>query len=92
MTMLSDGTMLGGRVADHEIQVWVNTNKGLSWSMRGSVANNNNIDFGDVMFLAIPNTNVVFCALREHNRSNGLWSVTVAEVMIMDLIGYMIVL
>ena len=79
MTMLSDGTMLGGRVAGHEIQVWVNTNKGLTWSLRGSVANNNDIDFGDVMFKAIPNTNVVFCAFREHNRSNGLWSVTVCR-------------
>ena len=79
MTMLSDGTMLGGRVAGHEIQVWVNTNKGLTWSLRGSVANNDGIDFGDVMFKAIPNTNVVFCAFREHNRSNGLWSVTVCR-------------
>ena len=79
MTMLRDGAILSGRVAGHEIQVFVTTNKGINWSLRGSVANNNNIDFGDVMFLAIPNTNTVFCAFREHNRQNLLWSVTVCR-------------
>ena len=43
------------------------------------MANNDNIDFGDVIFLAIPNTNVVFSSFREHNRQTLLWTVTVCR-------------
>ena len=78
ITMLEDGTILGGRIAGHEIQVWVTNNKGISWTMRGSVANNPDINFGDVMFLAIPKTSIVFCAFREQNSANQ-WAVTVCR-------------
>ena len=70
MTILNDGIVLGGRSSGHEIEVWVSSNHGLSWSRRGSVANNPNIDYGDLMFLAIPKTTIVFCAFREHNSAN----------------------
>ena len=77
-TMLNDGTILGGRIAGHQIQVWVTNNKGISWTMRGSVASDENINYGDVMFLAIPKTSTVFCTFREEN-SAGQWSVTVCR-------------
>ena len=78
LTKLDDGTILGGRIAGHEIQVWVTNNRGISWAMRGSVANNPDINFGDVMFLAIPKTSIVFCAFREENSAKQ-WAVTVCR-------------
>ena len=58
MKILNDGIVLGGRSSGHEIEVWVSSNHGLSWTKRGSVANNPNIDYGDLMLLAIPRTNI----------------------------------
>lgn len=79
LTMLNDGMILGGRSTGHQIEVWVTSNKGISWSLRGTVATNNGIDYGDVMFLAIPGTTKVFCAFREQNTSNRLFSVTICR-------------
>ena len=78
MTILSDGVILGGRSSGHTIEVWVTSNKGMSWSLRGTVANNVEINYGDIMMLAIPNTNKVFCAFREQN-SAGQFSVTICR-------------
>ena len=77
-TMLGDGTILGGRIAGHQIQVWVTNNKGISWTMRGSVASDERINYGDVMFLAIPKTSIVFCTFREENSARQ-WAVTVCR-------------
>ena len=76
MIVLTDGIILGGRIENHEIQVWVSSNKGITWSLRGSVANNIEIEFGDVMFLSIPNSSKVFCAFREYNKAK-LWAITI---------------
>ena len=78
MIVLNDGIILGGRISNHEIQVWTSSNKGITWTMRGSVANNKEIEFGDVVFLLIPNTNKIFCAFREYNKDK-LWSVTICR-------------
>lgn len=78
MTILNDGVILGGRSSGHQIEVWVTSNQGLSWSLRGSVASNPDIEYGDIMMLAIPNTSKVFCAFREHNTANQ-WAVTVSR-------------
>lgn len=78
MTKLDDGTLLGGRSSGHAIEVWVTPNKGVTWTLRGTVANNVEIDYGDVMFLAIPSTSKVFCAFREHNLNNQ-YSVTICR-------------
>ncbi len=78
MTILNDGVILGGRSSGHEIEVWVTSDKGISWILRGSVAKNSEINYGDVMFLAIPQTTKVFCAFREQNWDNQ-FSVTVCR-------------
>ena len=70
MTLLNDGKVLGGTSSGHEIEVWPSTNHGLSWNRIGTVANNPDINYGDLMFLAIPKTDIVFCAFREHNSEN----------------------
>lgn len=70
MTKCADGSLVGGRSSGNEIEVWASTNNGVTWLRRGTVANNSSINFGDVMFLAIPGTNTVFCAFREFNSSN----------------------
>jgi len=67
MTVRGDGVVVGGRSSGHEIEVWGSSDKGASWSRIGTVANNNSIDFGDVCFLAVPGTNIVYCAFREYN-------------------------
>ena len=67
MTMMSNGKIIGGRISGHEIEVYVSSDQGLNWSRIGSVAKNNNVDYGDVMFLSIPKTSVVYCAFREKN-------------------------
>jgi len=69
MTMLSNGKIIGGRSSGHEIEVWASTNQGLSWSRIGTVASNKEVDFGDVMFLSIPKTSIVYCAFREINKT-----------------------
>ena len=79
LTMLSDGIILGGRSSGHEIEVWVTSNKGITWTLRGTVANNVQIDYGDLMFLAIPGTSKVFCAFREQNTQTLLFAVTVCR-------------
>ena len=70
MTLLNDGKVLGGRSSGHEIEVWTSINHGLSWNPIGTVSNNPDINYGDLMFLAIPKTDIVFCAFREHNSDN----------------------
>lgn len=70
MTVRTDGVVVGGRSSGHEIEVWASWDKGSSWSRIGTVANNSSIDFGDVMFLAVPQTNIVYCAFRERNQVN----------------------
>ena len=70
MTRMDDGTILGGRSSGHAIEVWSSTNNGSNWSRIGTVASNTNINYGDVMFLAVPNTTVVYCAFREFNAEN----------------------
>lgn len=70
MTVRADGVVVGGRSSGHEIEVWASLDKGSSWSRIGTVANNSSLDFGDVMFLAVPQTNIVYCAFRERNQVN----------------------
>lgn len=70
MTTRTDGTIIGGRSSGHAIEVWASTNKGASWSRIGTVASSSNVNYGDVMFLTVPNTDVIYCAFREKNSSN----------------------
>lgn len=70
MTMRSDGTIVGGRSSGHAIEVWASADKGSTWSRIGTVASNENINYGDVMFLTVPQTNTIYCAFREKNASN----------------------
>ena len=77
MAILSDGSLIGGRSSGHEIEVLSSSDQGLNWSLIGSVVKDNNIDYGDVMFLAIPNTYVVYCAFREKNVFG--WSIVVCR-------------
>ena len=77
MAIMNDGNLIGGRSSGHEIEVYVSSDQGLNWSRIGSVAQNNNVDYGDVMFLAIPNTYVVYCAFREKNEFG--WSIVVCR-------------
>ncbi|MCR5756134.1 MAG: glycoside hydrolase [Acetatifactor sp.] len=70
MTVRADGTVVGGRSSGHEIEVWGSSDKGASWNRIGTVANNSTIDFGDVMFMAVPNTNIIYCAFREYNSAH----------------------
>lgn len=76
ITKLRNGIILGGRCSDHEIEIWVSPNQGLTWLRIGSVANKKDVEFGDLMFLTIPNTSVVYCAFRERNLA-GQYSVVV---------------
>lgn len=70
VTRLNNGKLLGGRSSGHEIEVYTSDNNGLTWTRSGSVANNAEIEYGDLMFLAIPGTTIVFVAFREHNQAN----------------------
>ncbi len=70
MTRMDNGTIIGGRSSGHEIEVWSTADNGSNWARIGTVASNTNINYGDVMFLAVPNTTVVYCAFREFNSSN----------------------
>ena len=76
MTKLDNGEIIGGRSSGHEIEVWASSNQGINWRRIGTVASNNEINYGDVMFLSIPQTNIVFCAFREHN-SIGHFSIVI---------------
>lgn len=69
LTQCLDGSLVGGRSTGHEIEVWASTDQGKSWSVRGTVANNQDINYGDVMFLCVPGTNTVYCAFREYNQA-----------------------
>ena len=70
ITKIQNGTLIGGRSSGHEIEVWGSTDNGSNWSRRGTVASNANINYGDVMFMAVPNTTIVYCAFREFNANN----------------------
>ena len=76
ITKLGDGRILGGRSSDHEIEVWSSSDQGLTWLRIGSVVNNKDVEFGDLMFLTIPKTSVIYCAFRERNLA-GQYSVVV---------------
>ena len=67
ITLLAEGTLLGGRSSGHEIEVWSSTDDGAAWSRIGTVASNADVNYGDVMFLAVPGTSIVYCAFREFN-------------------------
>lgn len=80
-----DGSLLGGRVVDsgHKIEVLASTNSlssqiGKDWSVIGAVANNTNVVYGDLNFLSVTN-DLVFCAFRMQNTSDGKWSVVVCK-------------
>lgn len=79
MTALANGTIIGGRSSGHEIEVWSSGNKGASWNRIGTVASNNNIDYGDIMFMAVPGTNTVYCAFRERAIANNTYSIVVCR-------------
>lgn len=72
-----DGTLVGGRSTGTSIEVWASTNKGSSWNRIGTVASNPNCNYGDLMFLNVPNTNTIFCAFRLYE--NYLYSITVCR-------------
>ena len=67
MTKLNNGKIIGGRSSGHEIEVWESINQGINWNRIGTVASNKEIEYGDVMFLSIPKTDIVYCAFREYN-------------------------
>jgi len=67
MTKVSNGRIIGGRSTGHTIEVWGTTNKGSDWSLIGTVASNSEINYGDIMLLALPNVPIVYCAFREEN-------------------------
>lgn len=77
ITRRSDGSLIGGVSAGTRIDVWRSTNGGASWQIHGSVANNPNVQFGDVMMRAIPGTRTIFCAFRE--LTGGQWRITVTR-------------
>ncbi|RKG92193.1 exo-alpha-sialidase [Corallococcus terminator] len=77
ITRRADGLLIGGSSWGHGIDVWTSSNGGASWSLHGSVANNPNVEFGDVTMLAIPGTRTVFCAFREY--ANGQFRVTITR-------------
>ncbi|PTL84880.1 phage capsid protein [Vitiosangium sp. GDMCC 1.1324] len=77
ITRRSDGLLLGGASTGHGITVWASRDNGASWYVHGSVANNPNVEFGDVTMLAIPGSHTVFCAFREF--SSGQWRITVTR-------------
>ena len=78
MTTRRDGAIIGGRSTGHSIEVWSSTDKGNTWSRIGTVADNSSVNFGDVMFLAVPDTDTVYCAFREKN-SDSQYSVVVCR-------------
>ena len=78
MTNLDDGTIVGGRSTGHSIQILSSSNQGKTWAQIGTVANNENISYGDIMLLAVPNSSKVFCAFREKNAENK-YAVTVCR-------------
>ena len=78
MTNLDDGTIVGGRSTGHSIQILSSSNQGKTWEQIGTVANNKNINYGDIMLLAVPNSSKVFCAFREKNAENK-YAVTVCR-------------
>ncbi|WP_253908862.1 phage capsid protein [Corallococcus exiguus] len=77
ITRRADGVLIGGASWGHGIDVWTSTNGGASWALHGSVANNPNVEFGDVTMRAIPGTRTIFCAFREY--SGGQWRVTITR-------------
>lgn len=70
ITKCQDGSLVGGRSSGHEIEVWASMDQGNSWTKRGTVASNANINYGDVMSLCVPGTNTVYCAFREYNQAH----------------------
>lgn len=76
MVKLENGVIVGGRSSGHEIEIWSSKNQGINWQRIGSVANNPNVEFGDIMLLSVPKTYIIYCAFREHN-SVGQYAVTV---------------
>ena len=78
MSMKDDGTVIGGRSSGHTIEVWTSSNRGESWTKIGTVASNDNINYGDVMFMAVSGTDKVYCAFREKN-AEGKYSVVVCR-------------
>jgi hypothetical protein len=77
ITRRSDGWLIGGASTGTGIAVWASRDNGASWFVHGSVANNPNVQFGDVTMRAIPGTRTIFCAFRE--LSGGQWRVTVTR-------------
>lgn len=77
MTVRGDGIIVGGRSSGHAIEVWSSADKGSSWTRIGTVAANENCNYGDVMFLAVPNSNTIYCAFRL--KENEKYSVTVCR-------------
>ena len=67
MTLVSNGRIIGGRSTGHSIEVWGSTNKGSNWSIIGTIASNSEVNYGDIMLLAIPNVPIVYAAFREEN-------------------------
>ena len=78
MAMKDDGTVIGGRSSGHTIEVWTSANNGKNWGKIGTVASNDNIEYGDVMFMTVSGTNKVYCAFREKN-SEGKYSVVICR-------------
>lgn len=70
ITRCSDGSLIGPRTSGHEIEVWTSIDNGASWIRKGSVASNSNINYADPTMLAIPGTNIVFCAFTEVTADN----------------------
>lgn len=70
MTKVSTGRIIGGRSTGHSIEIWGSLSKGSDWSLIGNVASNSEINYGDIMLLALPNVPIVYCAFREENMSH----------------------
>jgi hypothetical protein len=77
ITRRADGALIGGSSWGRGIDTWISWNGGATWALHGSVANNPNVEFGDVTLRAIPGTSIIFCAFREF--SGGQWRVTVTR-------------
>lgn len=71
----ADGRLIGPRSSGHAIEAWVSEDDGARWRRHGEVTRNERVGFGDPVFLAVPGSNIVFCAAREH--TNGTFRVTV---------------
>lgn len=73
----TDGVLMGPVSTGSSIEVWASRDEGAKWYRHGSIAENNEVEFGDPMMLHIPGSTTIFCAFREYAEDQ--WRVVVSR-------------